>query len=781
MTSLPIDSIQQQFQSALKTDHLIVEAETGSGKSTRLPLWAMESGRVLVIEPRRIACTSLASHLAQTLNEQEGETIGYAIKLASCFTERTKVVFATPGVALRWFEQDRLAQFSTIIVDEFHERRWDTDLLVAMLKHHQKHRVVITSATIEGEKLARYFDAKRLTAQGRNYEVTIEYAAKDSSHLPDARHLDTRIAEQVLEQLDKQQGDILVFVPGRKEIQQAMQILRAKLDHVLVVPLHASVTDAERNLALSQQSQQKIVLATNVAETSLTIPNISLVIDSGLERRNQQRNGRTTLMLSHISQSSAKQRAGRAGRVMHGRCIRLYGQHAALIKTTPPELQREALTEPMLAAASCHYSLPQLRFLDPLPQKTLDSANKQLLDLGALDEQGVITEHGRRLAPLPVDILYADLVNKMASKATQEACIDLVAALSVAGRLYQVSNNEQQREQLAKQEPFGCDVQLLISLVRGREFTGVTLDKERCLEAQGLSEQMRELYQLPRLEVASRYQREALIEQIVLANATLLFVRREKRQDAMSNGQIEALLPRETRIPADFEAALVLDTHSLPGRGVKQTLTLATVMMPVSFKQVAALNLGQWQADGLLDTEHGMVSQEKLVYAGRTIATRQGELATEHICGVIADQICAGERYPELAQAMYQKQYHWQLYQTLSSPSFQMQDIDLKAWFEKQLNDLGVTQWDDLELIEAEDFSFEGIPDWEYDDFAQRFPLKVILSGLTLSVEYLAKAKLVKLTYESGARKEDPKRKELPVWSGWRIKYQKASRVIDIK
>ncbi|GAL21020.1 HrpA-like helicase [Vibrio maritimus] len=275
--TLPIDSIEEDVKKTLAHSHLIVEAETGSGKSTRLPLWAMEQGKVLVVEPRRIACTSLAEFLAESLGEKVGEKIGYAIKLENRFTAESQVVFVTPGVALRWYAENELAEYSVVIVDEFHERRWDTDLLVALLKQKQSHRTIITSATIEGEKLARYFNAERLVASGRVYDVDIQHRRDDSRQLPDSRHLETRIKQEVIGQLGETSGDILVFLPGRKEIQQVRSALAPLCDteDILVAPLHASVTDHERSLAMNIQDKRKVVLATNVAETSLTIPNIA--------------------------------------------------------------------------------------------------------------------------------------------------------------------------------------------------------------------------------------------------------------------------------------------------------------------------------------------------------------------------------------------------------------------------------------------------------------------------------------------------------------------------
>ncbi|MED5505758.1 MAG: helicase-related protein, partial [Pseudomonadota bacterium] len=453
MSQLPIDSLQAEFDQLVNHHHLVVEAETGSGKSTRLPLWAANHGRVLVIEPRRIACTSLAEFLAEQSGQPLGKQIGYAIKLHAHYDENTNVVFVTPGVALRWFAEDKLASFDIVMVDEFHERRWDIDLLTAILKQEKQHRLIVTSATLEGEKLANYLDAKRLRSEGRCFPVTVTHRSLDSRYLPNKKGCENDVVRTVKEALEDEEGDILVFLPGRKEITQCSQMLQ-NLDDVLVVKLHASVSDEERHCALTVQKQRKVVLATNVAETSLTIPNIRVVIDSGLERRTVQRNGRTALTLTNISKASAAQRMGRAGRVAEGACIRLFGEHAPLELVTPPELHREELVEPMLAAACCGYRLSELSFLDSVPEKSLNSALQTLQGMEAIDEQGEITEHGKKVYPLPIDALFADLVTRIQTKAEKEAMIDLAAALSVPAQLHQLQGGES-AEALAQEEPFG--------------------------------------------------------------------------------------------------------------------------------------------------------------------------------------------------------------------------------------------------------------------------------------------------------------------------------------
>lgn len=784
MSQLPIDSLQAEFDQLVNHHHLVVEAETGSGKSTRLPLWSANRGRVLVIEPRRIACTSLAEFLADQSGQPLGKQIGYAIKLHAHYDENTKVVFVTPGVALRWFAEDKLASFDIVMVDEFHERRWDIDLLTAILKQEKQHRLIVTSATLEGEKLASYLDAKRLRSEGRCFPVTVTHRSLDSRYLPNKKGCENDVVRTVKEALEDEEGDILVFLPGRKEITQCAQMLQ-NINDVMIVKLHASVSDEERHRALTVQNQRKVVLATNVAETSLTIPNIRVVIDSGLERRTVQRNGRTALTLTHISKASAAQRMGRAGRVAEGACIRLFGEHAPLELVTPPELHREELVEPMLAAACCGYRLSELQFLDVLPEKSLLSASQTLRGMEAIDQQGDVTEHGKKVYPLPIDALFADLVTRMQTKSEKEAMIDLAAALSVPAQLHQLQGGES-AEALAQEEPFGCDASLMIRLVRGEQLPGVNVDVSVLEEAQGLAKQMREVFELPELDVASRYKRDELTKAIAKLHPELVFVRRERRRDALGNGLMEMVVGRNSRFSDKSEAALVLDSHSVPGRGVKQTLNLASVMLPVSLALLRELELGEWQQGETNYEEEVPRATMHLIYAGRTICTEyqalQGEVAVQSIVEMIDEQALL----PGFAPLRKQQIQHWKIYNALGlnqTPvdKSMLDDLSFSTWLVEQLETLGVESVEDIELFDADDIPFEGIPDWEYQDFAEQFPLKLVLAELKLDVEYFVSRKLVHVIYTEGNRKGDPKRWELPRWSGWKVQYKKASRVLDVK
>ncbi|PSV41540.1 helicase-related protein [Photobacterium sp. GB-36] len=798
--NLPIDSIEQQFKALLRDEHIVVEAETGSGKSTRLPLWAAIYGKVLVVEPRRVACTSLAEYLLTEEANPDQLSVGYAIRFEHHFDENTDIIYATPGVALRWLSEGNLDQFSTIIIDEFHERRWDTDLLLALLKQQQSHRLVITSATIDSQRLVNYLSAQHLQAKGRNFAVNVLHHTSDSRDMPDVMNIDKRITSLVQTHIDSHQ-DILIFLPGRKEIASTQNALTQQFSEQIqaglmdIIPLHASVTDDERKRALTQSDKQRIIVATNVAETSVTIPGVTLIIDSGLERRTHQRNGRTVLSLHAISKASSEQRKGRAGRVTDGVCIRLYGKAAALELLTPPELQREELVEAYLAALCCNAKLSQLSFIDPLPEKTFVAAQQALLSMGAMAENEVITDYGRCLYQLPIDTLFAHLITAMDTRANKEAMVDLAAALSIPQRLWQPPRSEENIEQLYRWlGNVFCDATALIKMVRMDECPEwLVVDDNMLAEARLLSVQMRELLELPELSVASRFKRELWQDAVIKAVPELVFLRREKRQQAMSNGIIEVSSAKDSLIdnpPIDgslSQAVIVFDQFALPGRGVKQNRILATCSSPVTLSQINNAELGELvQGDTIEQQDGSFKTAVQRIYAGRVIDTQWIEPEGQSARSAIVDMLLAGEVMPDLAPRIISDISQWNLYLALGLYNADFvkrapEQVDAIEWLSQQIEDLGIEHIDDLELFEPSDFTFEGIPEWERQEFDERYPREVKLTDLVLAIEYDIHRKLVVANYQSGNRKPDPKRWELPRWQGWRVQYKKASRTIDIK
>ncbi|HKL77619.1 MAG TPA: helicase-related protein, partial [Gammaproteobacteria bacterium] len=590
MEELPIDALRHDFAQALAGGHVVVEAPTGSGKSTRLPLWCAEHGPVLIIEPRRMAARSLARYVAELDGSAVGGRVGYAVRFDACHGADTRIAFVTPGIALRWLAQDGLAGFRTVVLDEFHERRWDTDLLAALLRRGDDHNLVITSATVAGGKLARYLDATRLESEGRTFPVETAYAGEPS--LPSTKDLDKRVAKAVRRMLQETDaGDLLVFLPGRGEIRAAEEALSG-LD-TEVIPLHAGTDTRVQDRALRTADHRRVILATNVAETSLTLPGVRVVIDSGLERRTHHRGGRTVLGLQAISQAAADQRAGRAGRVGPGRCLRLWAREAVLEDFTPPEVTREELDDLLLAAAAAGSPVSELAFPDPLPEHALERAWNRLQGMDALDADSRLTDHGQRLFPLPLDPLFAHLITAMPDTATTAAMTDLAAALTVDRPLLGPVRGEQQREALKEWLPEADDALLQIRLVRMDPPQDVPVNRAGVKEARRIADQVRQALDLPKRHADEALPRAELLAAAVRAVPELAFVRRAKRPQALGNGHSEIEVGRESFFAEEAEAAVVFDQHSIPGKGTTKTVNLGTCMAPVDFTTLADGGLGE--------------------------------------------------------------------------------------------------------------------------------------------------------------------------------------------
>ena len=794
--SLPIEVIKKEFLEALQHSHVVVESPTGSGKSTQLPLWCAELGRVLVVEPRRLACRSLSRYVARLRQSQLGQDIGYAVRFDSRFSAATSVLFVTPGIALRWFAENGLEDFQTVILDEFHERRWDTDLLAALLRHSLNsvevkapgsRRLVITSATVEGIKLSRYLNGIRLTSEGRVFPVTVRYS--EDNTLPKLKHLEQRIKQAVLSVIPQSDGDILVFLPGRGEIQSTLSCLQGAVEAELI-PLHAGISNQRQDKALRTESHRRIILATNVAETSLTIPGVKVVIDSGLERRTHHRNGRTVLSLHSISQAAAEQRRGRAGRLGPGQCVRLWGKNSRLEAFTPPETDREELTELVLAAAATGVPVQALEFPNPLPQHAVDRALNLLHEMKAIDTQGHITAHGRRLYPLPLDPLFSHLISAMPDQSTQMAMIDLSAALSVSQQLLRLTRNEQHARQLQQwmqhdipqgspeKLPENCDVTLLIRMIRERPYDRLPLNRQAIDEAVQIATHTRSVLNLPKVSANDPLPRDALLSAIAKAYPSLIFVRREKRRQAMGNGISEIEIGSESCLPDDAEAAIVLDQHSKPGKGLSKTINIATCLAPVSLTWVGEHNIGELSTTNPLLEDNSIFVMQQRSYAGRILHQNTVKVDSESVIPASTSLILSGKLLAPAGKRIQSDIATYNLYSAIHQTG--QTPVDADQWLNNRLRQLGVQSAEDLALLSAEDLTFVDFPTWEKEKFEQTYPRKVKLANLHMTVQYDPKKKQVTLEKISGVRKNQPQRKELPLWAGWSIRYRDGSKVVDI-
>ncbi len=772
--TLPIDTLRMDFDQALCQGHVVVEASTGSGKSTRLPLWCASHGAVLVIEPRRLACRALATHV-RTL-APEGVSVGYAVRFDTASAEKAAIVFATPGIVLRWLADGTIQRFHSIILDEFHERRWDTDLILALLVNAGHQHLILTSATVEGERLARYLNARRLCAEGRQFPVTVSY--REERELPRSKHLDKRLLECIQELLPNlsTQGDILVFLPGKGEIQSAYDLLRSRLD-LEIIPLHAGVSNAQQDAALQRTDCLRIILATNVAETSITIPGVVAVIDSGLERRSHHRNGRTVLGLHTISQAAAEQRRGRAGRLGPGVCVRLWGRQIKLEPFTPPEVVREELTELMLAAAAAGHPAQQLRFVDPLPEHAYNRALKFLQQMQAVDAHGLITEHGRRLFPLPLDPQFAHLITAMPDDDSRSAMIDLASALSVDRPLLGKIDKEDQIEAFNRLSPLQCDALALIKLMRQGNAPGLPVNGNSLKEARQIS---RQVHSALRLEPIKReFQRDNLLRAVIRAQPDLVFVRREKRPQALGNGDSEVEIGRESRFPEQAQAALVFDQHSIPGKGTLRTINIALCMAPVPFSFLAELELGEARLSQPQWQDNDLLCLQERHYAGRVIDSReiqpQGASARE----ALGRLILRGSLLAPAGECLQSDIQAWNLFLYLKLAEGEVAEVE--GWLQKRLKELGVEQGRDILLIEVQDLRFDGIPEWQRAEFDQRYPRRLQLENLRVNVDYDLSKRRITLTKTDGHRRTPPMSKELPLWSGWQVEYRDGSKLISVR
>ena len=445
---LPIYEIELDIIDRLSSDRrLILSAPTGSGKSTQVPQMLLKhglagQGQIVVLQPRRLATRLLAARVASELGVKLGEEVGYQIRFENVTSARTKIRFVTEGVLLRQMIDDpSLRGVSAILFDEFHERHLYGDITLARaLDQQEKLRpdllLVVMSATLNAGDLEKYLaPCATLASAGRTFPVDIEY-------LPHRLGLNPPpvwdLAAEEFARFVNQggQGDVLVFMPGGFEISQTIEAIRHRSEGkgYLVLPLHGELQPKDQDAAVARYDQPKVVVATNVAETSITIDGVRLVIDSGLARiaRYDSNRGINTLLIEKISQANADQRTGRAGRTAPGVCVRLWSrpEHDERAPHEMPEIRRLDLSEVVLTLKAADVTdLRKFRWLEKPDEISLTHAEELLTDLGALDHTGQITPIGRKMLAFPLHPRYARmLLAAQEYQCVHQAC--LIAALT---------------------------------------------------------------------------------------------------------------------------------------------------------------------------------------------------------------------------------------------------------------------------------------------------------------------------------------------------------------
>lgn len=450
---LPVCSKRDEIARAIRDNQVIILCgETGSGKTTQLPKICLELGRGTAglighTQPRRIAASSTAKRIAHELGSELGVHVGFKVRFTDTLSKGASIKLMTDGILLAETQGDPLLkQYDTIIIDEAHERSLNIDFLLGYLKQLLPERpdlkVIITSATIDADRFSKHFatlikPAPVLEVSGRLYPVEIRYRPIQADETEKERDLLTAITDAVDELCRLGSGDVLVFLPGEREIRDVAEALRKHHPpHVEILPLFARLSAQEQERVFKSTNARRIVLATNVAETSLTVPGIRFVVDSGLARikRYSYRNKVEQLQIEAIAQSAANQRAGRCGRVAAGVCIRLYDEQDFKARTpfTEPEILRSSLAAVILRMRSLQLiDVERFPFIEAPQGRAIADGYQLLQELGALDEANKLTPLGKTLAKLPLDPRIARMILAATEQQSLKEVLIIAAALSV--------------------------------------------------------------------------------------------------------------------------------------------------------------------------------------------------------------------------------------------------------------------------------------------------------------------------------------------------------------
>jgi ATP-dependent helicase HrpB len=766
---LPIFAARNAFLEALARGPVVLSSPTGSGKSTEVPRWC--AGRVLVVEPRRIACRSLAGRVAELEQTSLGAGVGYAVRDERMSSASTRILFATPGLVLR--DRQLLARADTLVLDEFHERSLDLDLLLALLRRESRQSLVVMSATLDGDRLAAHLAGTHVRADGRAFEVQIRYLPGGDT-LPSASELAARVRSAIA-QAAHDPGDILVFLPGKAEIEASAQALRGGPYKLL--PLHGGLSLDEQRRVFEPASQRKLILATNVAETSLTIPGIGVVIDAGLVRQMRYQAGRGSLSLVPVADDSAAQRAGRAGRTAAGVCYRLWRPDAKLEKSTLPEIHRESLVPLLLAAAAWQAEPEQLPFLDPPKPYALEAARADLAAWGALAQDGALSAQGRDLFALPVAPLHARLLLSAKEHGCLDDMLDLVAVLSVNRPLFTAGALA---ESVSAEPDANCDATLLVQTLRAPGSAPQGVSSFALAEAKAARARLRRLHDLDAEAPAPRkFDRDALIRAAIAADARVVYVARARGRDLFfSNGGTEIELARESalRSTSKLEAVVVLDTRAF-GSG-REARVLITCGMAIPLSVIARAGLGTDRIASVRLEHKRVLCVLERSYAKRVIAEREeqprGPLLREALVALLE----RGSLFREVIAQTRSRLARTALAEGLSAraqlrsqPATAPASVApaLDGWLLARLEQLGVELPEDLALLSAQDFL---APELSPDTRAQLdrdYPETINVGDAVYRADYDLAEYQVILQLIKGTRRDPPPLNYLPRLGGLRV------------
>jgi ATP-dependent helicase HrpB len=722
---------------------------------------------VLVVEPRRIACRSLAGRVAELEQTKLGDGVGYVVRDERVSSAATRILFATPGLVLR--DRQLLARADTVVLDEFHERSLELDLLLALLCREQRSGLVVMSATLDGDRLAAHLGGKHVSAGGRVFPVDIRYLP-GAETLPSASDLAPRLAE-ALQEAANDPGDVLVFLPGKAEIEACSQTLRG--GPYKLFPLHGGLSLDEQRRVFEPTAQRKLILATNVAETSLTIPGVGVVIDAGLVRQMRYQAGRGSLSLVPVAEDSAAQRAGRAGRTAAGVCYRLWRADAKLEKSTLPEIHRESLV-PLLLASAAWGALPEeLPFLDPPKSYALDAARVDLAAWGALASDGTLSSEGRELFTQPVEPLHGRLLLSAKQHGCLEDMLDLVAVLSVNRPLFAPGAVA---ERGAEDPDANCDATALVQALRASASALQGVSSHALSEAKAARARLRRLHGLPADAPYPRsFQRDAVIRAALAADPRVAYVARMRGRDLFfSNGGTEIELARESalRRASKLEAVVVLDTRAF-GSG-REARVLITCGMAISLALIARAGLGSDRIASVRLEHKRVVCTLERVYAKRVLTEREepprGPLLREALVSLLG----RGSLFREAIAQTRTRLARTALAEGLAARAQARGGPPPRApvledWLLARLELLGVDAPDDLALLSAADFLAPELPEETRGQLDRDYPEAINVGDAVYRADYDLAQHQVILQLVKGTRREPPPLAYLPRLGGLRV------------
>ncbi len=840
---LPIVAIRSAFEQALSRAPVVVSAPTGSGKSTEIPRWCARKGPVLVVEPRRVACRGLAARLASLEGVPLGSRVGYSVRDDHRAGRETTILFATPGVVLQRLREHGIDSFATIILDEFHERRLDVDLIAALLlERRHKHNLVIMSATIDVERLVRYVGGISIEARGRLFPIDMDYIPHPSL-LPTPIGLEDRLIS-ALARVDDADGDILVFLPGKGEIMRASARLQA-VTRREIVPLHGGLSLRGQARVLSSGGRARIILATNIAETSLTVPGVRTVIDSGLVRRTLYHGGRGFLTMVPIARDSADQRAGRAGRLAAGRCIRLWSEQARLAQRTPPEIHRDSLIPLVLAAAACGADIRSLSFLDPPKDYALEAATRELEALRAVECSGEgggvrISARGRRLFSIPLDPPLANLLIEADKLGCLGEAIDLAAVLATMRPppLQILRGCPDEHESPATCDALGCIRSLRRARARGHlgrlglddadelagrlwtffgepgrsaafdPIAGTRRPADGACRthrgADGAASPVRSATmgsaRRSNLSTDEHIDRDALVEAIIRADPLSIHIlRRRGKRLALSKGGTEVVPSRECAAARGKGDAYALLAFQALGTNPRDRKIVATCTMPIDVRRLYEAGFGSERLRDVRYDEKVLMGTLERVFAGRVLGTREIPLTGRRARQGVVKLFVDGTLFSELRSRCMERLDDWSLFEALRKRGWMGETVHrsswdedvvspfaegvpaLDAWVSHRMDELGLESGEDLELLEPDDWLPPPLPDRFRERMRRDYPRTIDLGTAFYHVHYDFRRMEVVLKKVRGTLKGLPPNNYIPAFRGMAVYIEERGRILTLR